>query len=178
MRIYTCRDSEEYMEATKVLLEVEADVKEKFATSTKTGDRDMIYDDPYGGASQLEKMNMKFARDQLRKAIVSMSGERIDAALEDCHLIPGFGDNETNQILLKWADKVRQEAFDTIDTSTWAQEEREKYANFVLRKAYESRNIKHLKAAIRDAERLENESLRIYVCRWSQSLSWFFYSQT
>lgn len=50
--IYVCRDSAEYMEATKVLKEVEADVKEKFAAAQK--ERSGIsLDDKYQGASQI-----------------------------------------------------------------------------------------------------------------------------
>merc|ERR1719424_2158067 len=113
-------------------------------------------------------MNVKFARDQLRKAITSMDGDELDAALEDCLEIPGFRENEANQILLARAEKVREEAFERKDTSNWAQADREQYTNLVLQKAHESRNIKHLKAAIRDAKRLEEESLRIFVCRDSE----------
>lgn len=60
---------------------------------------------------------------------------------------------------------MREESFERKDTSTWAQKDRELYMDLVLNAAHESRQIKHLKAAIRDADKLERESMRIYVCR-------------
>ena len=157
MRIYVCRDSPDYMDATQTLLEVEGDVKEKFAAAQKSNKKVEV-EDKYYGSSMIEQMNVKFARDQLRKAITSMDGDELDAALEVCLEIPGFRENEANQILLARAEKVREEAFERKDTSNWAQADREQYTNLVLQKAHESRNIKHLKAAIRDAKKLEEES--------------------
>ena len=168
LRIYVCRDSAEYMEATKVLLEVEADVKEKFAAAQK--ERSGIsLDDKYAGPSQIEQQNMKLARDQLRKAIFDMDGEELDEALEVCNSIEGFEDHKINRILLKRAQASQEEAFERKDTSTWPQEDRERYSDFILGAAHESRNIKHLKAAIRDADKLERDSMNIYVCRDSEA---------
>lgn len=99
------RDSAEYMEATKVLKEVEADVKEKFAAAQK--ERGIEIPDTYQGITQAERIELKAIRDALRKAIVSMDGDELDTALEDCYAIEGFEDNESNAILLRWAEKVR-----------------------------------------------------------------------
>ena len=71
LNIYVCRDSEAYMSATKTLLEVEADVKEKFGTKKQTSSKKLI-EDKYQGPSMLAKTNMKFARDQLRKVRVGL----------------------------------------------------------------------------------------------------------
>ena len=60
-----------------------------------------------------------------------MNGDQLDAAMEECYAIEGFEDDPTNQNLIKRAEVVREEAFDTVDTSTWAQAEREKYSDFV-----------------------------------------------
>ena len=52
------------MECTKVLLEVEADVKEKFKEAQK--DRNAKVEDKYSGPAMTEKIELKEAKDQLR----------------------------------------------------------------------------------------------------------------
>jgi hypothetical protein len=105
LRIYVARDSAEYMEATKVLKEVEADVKEKFANAQKS--RNVRYHDQYEGIAMASQIEMKEAKDQLRKAIVSMVG--IDEALTHCRKVPGFKDVASHVILIQWAKKVKAE---------------------------------------------------------------------
>ena len=102
LRIYVARDIAEYMEATKVLLEVEADVKEKFAAAQRQ--RNVQYHDQYAGMPLARQIEMKEAKDQLRKAIVSMVG--IDEALQHCHSVAGFEDVASHLILIQWAKKV------------------------------------------------------------------------
>ena len=92
----------------------------------------------------------------------------LDEAMARCWAIEGFEDIESHRILLDRAEKVKSEAFERKDTSNMTQAEREEYVNMMLGKAVESRNIKHIKAAIRDAKNLERESMRIYVCRDSK----------
>ena len=70
-----------------------------------------------------------------------MDGDELDAALEVCNSIEGFDTHESNKILLQRARNVQLEAFDRKDTSTWAQEDREKYCNLILQAAAETRNV-------------------------------------
>lgn len=59
---------------------------------------------------------------------------------------------------------MKKEAFDVVDTSTWTQKAREEYSEYELRKASNSRDIKHLNIAIKFATNLEAESFQQYVC--------------
>ena len=58
------------MNATKTLLEVEADVKEKFGRTKglkrKSSERTLI-EDKYRGPPIIDNINIKFAKDQVRR---------------------------------------------------------------------------------------------------------------
>ena len=92
----------------------------------------------------VEQQAAKAVKDQLRKAIDGRKPDEIDDALAACCEIEGFADTNANQILIQWADRVKQEAFDVVDTSTWTQKAREEYSEYELRKASNSRDIKVL----------------------------------
>ena len=64
-----------------------------------------------------------------------------------CQDTHGFNDPDkhSHYFLMQWAIRVKEEAFDTVDTSTWSQAQREQFAEYELRKATESRNVKNLK---------------------------------
>merc|ERR1740133_285966 len=116
------------MSATKTLLEVEADVKEKFASASAQSPRkgkkkpDKV---PRSRASPvLNTVKMKKAKDQLRKAIDSRNSTDLDNALVNCAHFRGFENIPTHKMLIQWADRVKQEAFDVVDYSTWSQSAR------------------------------------------------------
>ena len=91
-------------------------MKEKFGLTKQKSSRTLI-EDKYQGPSMLANTNMKFAKDQLRKAIVAMNGDLLDEALEDCYAIEGFEDHKSNRILLTWAEKVTIDDFSPDPTS-------------------------------------------------------------
>ena len=86
------------MEATRVLLEVEADVKEKFKAAQKNR-AGIAVEDKYQGPALTDKIYLKEAKDQLRKAITTMVG--LDEAMTRCREIEGFEDQESHRILLE-----------------------------------------------------------------------------
>lgn len=158
------------MNATKTLLEVEADVKEKFASSHKEQNKKPGKKSSRSrGSPVLNTVKMKKAKDQLRKAIDSRNSADLDEALLGCAHFRGFEKIPTHKMLIQWADRVKQEAYDVVDTSAWPQSAKEEYVNSKLREAVHARDIIQLNNAVRMADELEAASLKAFKCDESDS---------